>query len=135
MKKRVFKLLSILFLLILLFISYLFLIKKYNFYIPCIFKQITGFYCPGCGITRCILSILNLEFYRAFRYNPLVFLMIPFLFIYIIYNLYLYITNNEDNFIKKIPRYIWYILLFITIVFGILRNIEMFSFLAPTIIK
>lgn len=135
MKKRIFKLLSILFLLILLLLLYLFLTKNYNFYIPCVFKEITGFYCPGCGITRCLLAFLNLNFYQAFRYNPLVFLMLPFLLVYISYKIYLYVTEKEDKIIKKIPNYIWYILLFITILFGILRNIEMFSFLAPTIIK
>lgn len=131
MKRRIFNLISILFLLILLFILYLYMINEYNFYIPCMFKKITGFYCPGCGITRCLLTLLKLDFYRAFRYNILVFILLPFLIFYVLYNIYLYITNKEDKIIKKIPQKVWYILLIITIIFGVLRNTEMFSFLAP----
>lgn len=131
MKRRIFNLISILFLLILLFILYLYMINEYNFYIPCMFKKITGFYCPGCGITRCLLALLKLDFYRAFRYNILVFILLPFLIFYVLYNIYLYITNKEDKIIKKIPQKVWYILLIITIIFGVLRNTEIFSFLAP----
>ncbi len=131
MKRIIFNLLSILFLLILLFVLYLFMINKYNFYIPCIFKKITGLYCPGCGITRCFLSLLKLDYYSAFRYNMLVFLLLPFLIFYVLYNIYLYITNEEDKIIKKISKKVWYALLIVTILFGILRNTEMFSYLAP----
>ena len=41
---------------------------KYNIGIPCIFHELTGFYCPGCGLTRAIASIVKLDFYQAFRY-------------------------------------------------------------------
>lgn len=132
MKNRAFKLISILFLLNLLFIFYLFLHYKYGFFIPCIFSTITGLECPGCGITRMVLSLLKLDFYQAFRYNPLVFIYTPFLILYVIYKVYLYIVNKKDEFFIKIPRIYIYIVLVITVLYGILRNIEMFSFLKPT---
>ena len=52
--------------------------------IPCPFHFITGLYCPGCGITRMIKSILKLDFYQAFRYNQLLFILLPFFIIIII---------------------------------------------------
>ena len=99
--------------------------------INCPFHKITGLYCPGCGITRCILSILKLDFYQAFRYNPLVFIMLPFIILYFCYKLYIALFNKKD-ITKKIPKYFYYILLIITVIFGIMRNLDSFIWLAPT---
>lgn len=100
--------------------------------IPCLIKKFTHHYCPGCGITRMCMSILSLDFYQAFRYNPLVF---TYLILYIIY----ITTNITRNHLKK-PRIslnngIYAILIIVAIAFGILRNLSNFSYLAPTIVK
>ena len=92
---------------------------KYNIGIPCIFNKITGLYCPGCGMTRSVISLIKLNFYLAFRYNMLIILIIPVGILYLILK-------------KNIPNWIWCVLLLIVILFGILRNIPMFNFLAPT---
>ena len=39
--------------------------------IPCLFHQITGLLCPGCGNTRAALALLRLDLPAAFGYNPL----------------------------------------------------------------
>lgn len=131
MKKRIRNVISISFILLIILISYYYLNHQYNIGIPCIFYKITGYYCPGCGITRCIFAILEGNIYEAFKYNQLVFILIPFLSIYFIYNIYIYIFNKENNLFKKIPNYIYIILLIITISYGILRNIGYFSYLRP----
>lgn len=98
-----------------------------NIVIPCIFKLITGFYCPGCGITRAILSILKGDVYQAFRYNSIIFIDIPVIVALLICNkLY-----KENEKFKKVENIIIYTLLVITILYGVLRNIPYFSFLAP----
>lgn len=112
-------------------IIFLYLNHKFSFFIPCIFHEITGLWCPGCGITRMILSILKMNFYQAFRYNPLVFILMPFFTIYGITYYYSWLQNKE----LKINKNIWYLLLVVTITFMILRNIPFFNFLAPTVIK
>lgn len=102
-----------------LFIGYYNLSKYAGFNIPCIFHELTNLYCPGCGITRMLFSILRLDFYQAFRYNPLVFI----LFIgFILCKL----------FKINLPKYAVYLLLVIVILFGILRNIDAFGYLKPT---
>ena len=115
--------------LILLLISFLiifsFLNKVFNFTIPCLFHEITNLYCPGCGITRMFLALFKLDFYQAFRYNPLVFILLILSIVY-----FLVKKIGKLNF--KLPNYIYYYLLFIVIIYGILRNIPLFSFLAPT---
>lgn len=45
----------------------------------CIFKNITGHDCYGCGMTRAILSSLHLRFIDAYHYNKLVFVVLPLL--------------------------------------------------------
>ena len=97
--------------------------------IPCLFYEITGYYCPGCGITRLLFSLLKLDFYQAFRYNPLIFILI---IITVIYWLVKFILKKFMNISIEIPNYVYYILLIILIIFGILRNIPMFDFLSPT---
>lgn len=127
-KEKINKSKKILLITLLVSIIYLYLNKRFSFYIPCIFHKITHFYCPGCGLTRMILSIFKLNFYQAFRYNPLLFIMMPFIITYeIIYYIY---WIQDKNFI--ISKKIWYTLLIITIIYTILRNINIFNYLAPT---
>ena len=46
------------------------------YFLPCIFKGVTGIPCPGCGMTRAGLAILQGEFSTAWRYHPFSFLLI-----------------------------------------------------------
>ena len=64
-------------------ILYIILCIKFNIGIPCIFHEITGFYCPGCGATRAITSLAKLDFYQAIKYNALVVALVPLFFIYL----------------------------------------------------
>jgi hypothetical protein len=43
----------------------------------CIFRNLTGIKCPGCGMTRAVLSVLHLRFAEAFSYNKLIVLVFP----------------------------------------------------------
>ena len=131
MKKRIKKVIFILMLLLLILYGYYFLTLNYGINIPCLFNKVTGYYCPGCGITRCLFSIMSGHFYKAFNYNRLVFILLPFIFLYLIYNIYLYVFNKEDKIIKKIPNIIWLVLIIIVLLFGVIRNIDSFSYLAP----
>lgn len=47
--------------------------------IPCPFHLITGLNCPGCGVSRMLLSLLRLDFAAAFRCNAGLFCLSPFL--------------------------------------------------------
>ena len=91
----------------------------------CPIKTITGLDCPGCGITRMFVALFHGNIYQAFRYNPLIFIELPIIFILII----LYKFKKEY---RKVINIIFIVLLIVTIVYGILRNIPMFYFLAPT---
>lgn len=131
MKKRIIKIILIIAISIIGLITYYYLNQNYNFSIPCLFHKITGYYCPGCGITRCLFSLLEGKIYQAFMYNQLVFILLPFFIIYFIYNSYIYIFNKENKLINKIPNYVYIILLIIVISFGIIRNLDFFPYLKP----
>lgn len=100
--------------------------------VQCPFKLLFDLDCPGCGITRMCKSILKGNFYQAFRYNVYVFSTLPILAVVFIWQSYQYIMHNK--LLKYIDAFlIIYAILMIT--FGVLRNTELFSFLAPVVIK
>ena len=111
-------------LLIAIGILYIFILYKYNIGIPCIFHEFTRFYCPGCGGNRAIISLMHLDFYKAIRYNLLITIFIPALLI----NWFFKIVLRKNI---KYPNWFWYLVLIITILFAILRNIPALYFLAP----
>ena len=39
---------------------------------PCLFHLATGYYCPGCGGTRAITSLLHGQILNSFLYHPVV---------------------------------------------------------------
>jgi hypothetical protein len=45
----------------------------------CLYKNITGHECYGCGITRAILSAIHFKFGEALKYNKLVLIVLPLL--------------------------------------------------------
>jgi len=52
----------------------------------CPFKIITGIDCPGCGITRAILSISQLKFAQAIEFNYLSFILLISMILYLFKN-------------------------------------------------
>ncbi len=110
------------------FLIYYILNKKFGFSIPCIFYKITGLYCPGCGITRLLFALVNLEFYESFKYNPWIFILIVLGLFYLICKLFIFLKLKK---IIKIPNYVYITLIIISIIFGIFRNIPGFDFLGP----
>lgn len=127
MKKKI----TITIIFLILLISYLYLGNNLNIYINCPIKEITGLYCPGCGITRMLQAILQLNFYQAFRYNPLLFISLPFFIFFTIEG----IITKKDPLYNKIPNKILITIIIIFIIYGILRNLPLFDFLAPTIVR
>lgn len=121
MKKRLLKVFSVNIILLLLFLGYYYLNKYFYIGIPCLFYKITNFKCPGCGVTRMLFSLLKLDFKSAFFYNPVVFILLPFIIFSIIYQEYIYITKRKSKL--NVPKYVYYVIIIVLVLFGILRNI------------
>jgi len=100
--------------------------------IPCMFHQLTGLYCSGCGASRALRSILHLDFYQALRYNAIFTISLPLLPIYFSALGISYIRFGKDRISGKISMFPVWIIIAAAILYGILRNIPAFAFLAPT---
>ncbi len=102
---------------------------------PCFFYEVTGLYCVGCGAGRCLLSLLRGNIYAAFRYQPLLFITLPFLCAFVA-KIYISFVFGKD--ILPLPavknRWVGITIAALIIAFWVLRNIPFppFSYLAPT---
>jgi hypothetical protein len=62
----------------------------------CLFKNITGHECFGCGMTRAILSAIHLHFADAFHFNKLFLIVLPIL-IYIWLKNVVYLWQKDSR--------------------------------------
>tara|TARA_R110001632_G_scaffold58548_2_gene142494 strand:+ start:9816 stop:10187 length:372 start_codon:yes stop_codon:yes gene_type:complete len=95
-----------------------------NFFPECPFHKITGLYCPGCGSQRAIHDLSHLNILEAISHNALMVFTLTFGV-----GLYLYSKKKFNSLIyhPKSP----YIIFGIICVFWILRNLDLFHYLAP----
>lgn len=87
---------------------------------PCYFYSLTGIPCPGCGLTRSVISLLRGDVLTAMRYN-----LMPFFLVVIILPLWLelwfYLFYRP---IKLLPRSNWFIygMLGLYLIYIVIRN-------------
>lgn len=104
-----------------------------HFYIPCPIKSLTGFACPGCGITHFFIDIINFRFLDAFWQNVAVAVLLPIWLLFgVIYAVFRPRLLKKDGLIFNILVWGSVVLL---LLFGILRNIPQFSFLLPLYLR
>ena len=63
----------------------------------CIYKNLTDHECFGCGTTRSIVAISQLEFSKAFAHNRLVVIIAPLLFFVWIKRWYEFVKKRTHN--------------------------------------
>lgn len=76
------------------------------------------------------ICIFNLDFAGAIRQNPAVFILLPVFAYFFIFETVNYIKTGSLKTNKK-QDIVLYVITALLVVFGILRNIPCFSFLAP----
>lgn len=54
-----------------------YLAARFFFAVPCVFRTLTRFKCPGCGITHMLVAELQLNFAQAYAANPALYLLQP----------------------------------------------------------
>ena len=129
--KRAVALLSVTGMLALMILLIVYSKLQFDVGVLCPFKEILNLECPGCGGTRMAVSLLHLDIYQAIRYNAYVCLTLPVLVYVFIKQSYSFIFKNE--ILDWLDRFL-IIYAAGMIIFGIIRNTSLFSWLAPTVI-
>ena len=100
--------------------------EDHRFFPKCPVFLLTGYKCPGCGSQRAFYHLFHGNFLTAFRYNPLMIVLIP----YILSGIYLeYIANKANPRIVRIREFLfgkWMLLVlsFTIIFYTFLRNLQ-----------
>lgn len=57
--------------------AYALAVTRLGLYVPCLFRSVTGWKCPGCGVTSLCLALLRLDLPAAWAANPVLLLLSP----------------------------------------------------------
>ncbi len=97
----------------------------------CLFYELTGLYCPGCGSGRAVLALLHGQPLRALRCNALLFLLgIPCAAVLL--REYLRVVFPGLGLQKTVlPAWFGGVSLALVLAFWLLRNLPALAFLAP----
>lgn len=101
-------------------------VEKTHLGIPCLFHQITGLKCPGCGITRMAVALLHLDIEGAFEANPAILILSPvFLVVFITY-IISYVKTGEWKMGRLQNGAVWFCIV-VLLLYGIGRNLKSLS--------
>ena len=97
----------------------------------CLLYELTGLYCPGCGSGRAVYSALHGRLAESFRYNPALYILgIPAM--YVVLHEYLRLVFPRLGLRPVyVPRGVVAGVTAALVLWWIVRNLPMFSFLAP----
>lgn len=123
-KQRVGKLASRSGALALILAGYYLFVRITGMAIPCVFHEVTGLLCPGCGITRMFLALGRLDLATAFRWNPGVFVLLPFAAADAVWCTFLYIRHGKIE--SRIHNVFVWVVLVLLLVFAVARNVVRF---------
>jgi hypothetical protein len=96
--------------------------SQYGFYPHCIFHQVTGYLCPGCGGLRAMHQLLHGNLASAWHFNALLVASLPLLSLWCVTILW------RKHFHGRVPgqfrlAWLWSGIAAI-LLFGILRNVS-----------
>lgn len=125
-KKRLYKVLAWVGAVVAAALAYAALVRALGFGLPCPFHAVTGLLCPGCGVTRMGLRLLQGDVFGAFSANPVLFCLLPVLAALLAVHLGRYVKTGEG----KTPRWeerCWLALAAVFLVWGVARNLPLFK--------
>lgn len=92
-------------------------------YLSCPTHSLTGWLCPLCGLQQMIHLLLHARFAAAFLTNPFLFLLLPYLGLYVWCSLLMPNVKQKSWYKVLYGHTALLVLLCIALVFGILRNL------------
>ena len=107
---------------VLLGLAYALFIQCTGLGIPCVFRLVTGYRCPGCGMTHAAMALIHGQPKVAFRENPLSLSVAPLLLLYGAYRAEVYIRTARTDF-RKWEIVFLGVLWVVVLLFWLLRNL------------
>ena len=98
-----------------------------GFFPACPLYRMTGFACPGCGLTRGFHALFHGDVAAALQFNAL----IPFwvlVFGYVFVSLALFAARGRGLPMKLFHPAVLWIVLIVLLAFGVLRNLPFYPF-------
>ena len=99
-----------------------------SLFLPCPFKLLSGYNCPGCGSQRAIHQLLHGNITSAFQLNPLMVLSLPLIMYGLgtrVYNYVFEASHRVKIFYSNIFIYSYFS---VAIVYWVLRNLSIYPF-------
>ena len=121
-KRRLFRLLHAVGIVCLLGGAYALICAHFGVGIPCPFRKLTGFLCPGCGVSRLCLCLLRLDFAGAWAANPVIFSLLPFGAVLAVRFSVRYVRSGCRR-LTKTESVLTYAASAILLVYGVVRNL------------
>jgi len=105
-----------------------------GFGLPCPVRAMTGLYCPGCGSSRALASLLRGHLRQAFRWNPLMVLCLPAALFYMVWASVSYVRVGHNTLDDHIPPALAWAGVAVLVGYFVLRNLPVWPFvlLRPT---
>ncbi|MBC8126609.1 MAG: DUF2752 domain-containing protein [Gloeobacteraceae cyanobacterium ES-bin-144] len=99
----------------------------------CLFHRLTGWHCPGCGMTRATCAALHGNIREAFRFNPLGMLVLPVVLVLAGLWMWAWVWGRPPLFCLKMDRRVMVWLVGLVIAYWFLRNLPYWplTLLAP----
>lgn len=97
------------------------LLRFTHFFIPCPIKLLTGYQCPGCGISHMFMDLFSGNLQGAFQDNPFVFVILLPGLLYASFKGKQYIEKGETTY-SYLETGLLCMVLFGAIVFTVVRN-------------
>lgn len=77
----------------------------------CVFRLVTGYPCPTCGLTRSVVAIMHLDLIKAVHMNPFGFLIVGGLAGWWVVSLYEMATGVTTSLHRWVVRHALYLVL------------------------
>jgi len=90
--------------------------------LPCPFHLLTGLNCPGCGVSRMLLSLLRLDLPAAFGYNAVLLCLLPVLFALFLAHAIRYVRDGSAA-LSRFGRGTELGLVCVLVLWGLVRNL------------
>ena len=98
-----------------------------HFFPVCPLYALTGFACPGCGLTRGFHALFHGDILTAIHFNALIPIW-TVIFGFTFISLVLFAVRGRGLPLNKIsPHWLW-VFLVVLLIFGVLRNLPQYPF-------